>query len=358
MNQFQLPSNQKGLSLVELMVAMVLGIVVLGGTLSIFSTTMESTRLNQALTQIQANSRFASEIISNDLKMAGYFGCASSSTGSLIITADNPPTNNFANSALHGAVVAPADWVPGRPNGYTAPVGVGAPVVGTHALMVQYAVPPGNRLSNSMSSRSAAIDLVNHNEDIAQSDFAVISNCNNGELFSISTTGTVPNGMTVSPDSSLSQAYLQNALVPESVRVMPFKSAMYYVGNTGRVNSSGNAISSLYLQTFPYDLNTNPPLELIEGVEHLQLSFGVANEGSYQFHAPDSATLDYADVVMVKVGLLFSTNESFHQSSMNRSYYLADTLVTVTGGGGALTYADDKRVRLAQNLSVRIRNRN
>jgi len=330
MKQFLPTTYQKGLSLVELMVAMVLGIVVLGGTLSIFSSTMESTRLNQALAQIQSNSRFASEVLSSDLKMAGFFGCASNATGNLIVTANNPPTNNFANTALRGAVVNPADWAPNRPNGYTAPVGVGAPVEGTHVLMIQYAVPPGNRLSNSMSGRGAAIDLVNYNEDIAQSDFAVISNCNNGELFSISSTGTVANGMTVSPDSSLSQAYLQNALVPESVRVMPFKSAMYYVGNTGRLNGSGNEISSLYMQTFPYD----------------------------QFHAPDSATLNYADVGMVKVGLLFSTNESFNQSSVNRPYYLADTLVTVTGGGGALTYEDDRRVRMAQNLSVRIRNRN
>jgi len=41
-------TDQNGFSLVELLVAMVLGLIVLGGTFSIFSGTMESTKLNQS----------------------------------------------------------------------------------------------------------------------------------------------------------------------------------------------------------------------------------------------------------------------------------------------------------------------
>lgn len=349
--------KQKGFSLVELMVAMVLGLIVVGGTISIFSGTMQSTRLNQALAQMQSNTRFATALISNDLRMAGFSGCASNSAGDFIVTANTPPTNNFDNTAVHGAVVNATDWSPGRPIGYDPPDGVGAPVEGTHVLMTQYALAPGNRLSDSMENRGADIDLVGANDELVKDKYAVISNCNNSELFSINNTEISQGDITINPALSLSQAYLYNSEYPESVRIMPFKSVMYYVGNTGRLNSSGDEIYSLYMQTFPYELASNPPLEIVEGVEQLQLSFGVKDGENYTFHSPDSATLEFSDAGLVKVGLLLTTNEKYGKSSVNRPYYLADNLVTVAGGSSALTYADDKRIRMAHNLSVKIRNR-
>jgi len=326
--------DQHGFSLVELMVAMVLGLIVLGGTISIFSGTMESTKLNQSLTQLQSNARFATQLISNDLRMAGYIGCASNTTGNLV-----------------------ANWAPGKPDNYTAPLAAGAPVVGTHVLMVQYALAPGNRLLSSMSGRGSTIELQGDNADLTQSSLAVISNCNNGELFSVGYRGGMAGNTTISPESSLSQAYLYNEKSPEAVRVMPFKTVMYYVGNTGRTSASGDEIDSLYMQTFPYDLDDNPPIEIVEGVEQLQLNMGVRVDGGYEFHAPDSATLDFSDVDMVQVGLLLTTRDRFAESAVNRPYYLADTLVSVEGSGAAVTYPDDNRIRMAYNLSVNVRNR-
>jgi len=289
--------------------------------------------------------------------MAGFLGCASAGTNNLIIAAANAPTDDFGTTAIRGAVVNAADWAPGRPDNYTAPTAAGAPVPGSHVLMVQYAQAPGNRLTGSMQGRGAAIDLAGNNDDLTQGTFAVISNCNNGELFTVNNSGQSANGMSVSPAESLSQAYLYNDKVKESVRVMPFHSVMYYVGNTERVNKSGDQINSLYQQTFPYDLVDNPPIEIIEGVDQLQISMGVGDGSNYVFHAPDSATLDFVDVDLVKVGLLLATRERYSETAVNRPYFLADTLVTIPGGAGGANYPDDDRIRIAYNLSVKVRNR-
>jgi len=85
---------------------------------------------------------------------------------------------------------------------------------------------------------------------------------------------------------------------------------------------------------------------------------GVSVDDSYVFHSPDSTTLDFADVDLVKVGLLLSTRDTFIGSTQNRPYYLADTLVNVAGTDPGPSYPDDKRIRLAYNLSVKVRNRN
>jgi len=350
--------TQSGFTLVELLIAMVLGLAVLGGTLSAFVSTMKSTQLNQALSQLQSNSMFAVQAISNDLRMAGYLGCASGAgTDNLIVSTDPSPTDDFSVTSVRAAVVNAADWAPAKPANYTAPAATGAPVTGTHVLMVQYALAPGNRLYDSMTGRDSAINVVGDNVDLTSGNYAVISNCNNGELFSIDSSGNSTDGLSITPEQGLSQAYLHNDKVPESVRVMPFKSVMYYIGSTSRVNKSGDPINSLFMQTFPYDLASNPPLEIIEGVEQLQLNMGVASGDGYTFHSPDSPTLDFSEVGLVKVGLLFSTRERHSDNAANRPYYLADTLVTAGTQGTGVSYPDDDRIRIAHNMSVKIRNR-
>ncbi len=349
-------SKQIGFTLVELMVAMVLGLIVLGGTISVFIGTLESTRLNQALAQLQSNSLFASHVLSNDLRMAGFLGCSPDALDSLIVSAANAPTESLGVTAINAAVVNEADWAPGKPANYTEPTAAGAPLEGSHVLMVQYAVAPGNRLLESMNGRGSTIELAGNNDELSQGQFAVISNCNNGELFSIGYAGNSADGMSVSPAASLSQAYLYNETVPESVRVMPFRSVMYYVGSTSRINDSGDQINSLYQQTLPFDLAKNPPLEIIEGVDQLRLSMGVRDGEDYVFHAPDSATLEFTDVDLVKVGLLMATRDRYNAITDDRSYFLADTLVVPEGTGVDASYPDDGRIRIAYNLSVNIRN--
>ncbi len=348
--------NQKGLSLVELMVAMVLGISVIAGTLSIFTGSLQTARLNQSLTSLQSNALFAIEMISNDLRMASHQGCARNNSGSLVISADDAPTNDFGRTAVRAALVQQNGWLPGKPSGYNAPTDIGVPKPGTHVLMVQYAAAPGNAISTSMTGTGSDITLAGENGDLIDDGFAVISNCNSSDLFQIDSISNSGGDMSVSPKSNLSQAYLFYDDAALSVRVMPFRTAMYYIGDTGRSNNSGGQIYSLYMQTFPYDLNTNPPQEIAEGVEQLQVSLGVRDGDNISYSLPDAAGLDFSEVDLVKVGLLFATRDR-ESSTVNRPYFLADTKVVVEGGNTDTSYADDERIRVAYNLSVKIRNR-
>jgi type IV pilus assembly protein PilW len=68
-------ARQSGFSLVELMIALVLGLVVIGGATSVFLSNKESYRSSHALSQIQENSRIAFELIARDARQAGLTGC-------------------------------------------------------------------------------------------------------------------------------------------------------------------------------------------------------------------------------------------------------------------------------------------
>ena len=51
--------NQRGLTLVELMVAMLLGVFLIGGVMQIFISSKQTYRMQENLSRLQENGRFA-----------------------------------------------------------------------------------------------------------------------------------------------------------------------------------------------------------------------------------------------------------------------------------------------------------
>lgn len=65
---------QHGFSLVELMIAMVLGLLLLAAVGGMFLANKRSDRENRIIAEMQLNGRFALEALSHDLSMAGFLG--------------------------------------------------------------------------------------------------------------------------------------------------------------------------------------------------------------------------------------------------------------------------------------------
>ena len=67
-----MPASMSGLTLVELMIAVVLGLGVMGGILSLYVNVGESASYLNAASRVQENGRFAINHIGRTLRMAGY----------------------------------------------------------------------------------------------------------------------------------------------------------------------------------------------------------------------------------------------------------------------------------------------
>jgi len=72
----------QGLSLVELMVALAISSILMGGVLYVFNSGKRTYTLQTDLAELQDNARFVMDELTRDIRMAGYFGCAG-----------NPPRN-------------------------------------------------------------------------------------------------------------------------------------------------------------------------------------------------------------------------------------------------------------------------
>lgn len=63
--------RQKGFSLVELMVALLLGTIIIGAATQLFLTNQRSFQLQQNMSEVQETGRFAVEMLSRELRVAG-----------------------------------------------------------------------------------------------------------------------------------------------------------------------------------------------------------------------------------------------------------------------------------------------
>lgn len=64
--------HQQGLSLVELMVALVLGLILMTGIIQVFLSSKQTYSTNEAMARMQENGRFALEFMSRSARLAGY----------------------------------------------------------------------------------------------------------------------------------------------------------------------------------------------------------------------------------------------------------------------------------------------
>ena len=97
-------SHETGISLVELMVGITLGLFIIAGSISLFVTNLVNTRRIMTESRINQNFRSAADLIARDLRRAGYW--ANSVSGTIASGTTNTTTvNPYAPLAATGSQV-------------------------------------------------------------------------------------------------------------------------------------------------------------------------------------------------------------------------------------------------------------
>ena len=68
-------TKQGGMSLIELMIAITLSLFIVAALISLFVNSKQNYRLNENMSRLQENARFAVSFIARDLRMADYRNC-------------------------------------------------------------------------------------------------------------------------------------------------------------------------------------------------------------------------------------------------------------------------------------------
>ena len=114
-----LTRKQRGLSLVELLVALTLSLLLMVGVLQTFLASKQTYSANTGLSRVQENGRFAMEFLASDIRNAGYKGeCIAELNNLLNESGTNYSANYFdLNQAVRGWANSSPSWVSGRTAG-------------------------------------------------------------------------------------------------------------------------------------------------------------------------------------------------------------------------------------------------
>src|SRR3546814_5978318 len=123
-------AHAAGFSLVELMVAMVLGLLVSGSAIGIFISNRQANRATDSLSRIQENARTAFELMARDVREAGGNPCG---RNLLVTSVINGAGGNWWDSLANPVI--------GYDDGVAFPDGAGIRVNGTDAIEIKSAEP-------------------------------------------------------------------------------------------------------------------------------------------------------------------------------------------------------------------------
>lgn len=130
--QYSTTSNQQrqcGLSLVEMLVALVISLFLIAGVIQLFIGSKQTYRFHDALSRVQENGRFALEAMARDIRMAGYQPVGGTAT----ITAIKDPRTNLS-TGTDQVIVA---WSDNGVNTVTRTYSLATGASGKSALFLQ-----------------------------------------------------------------------------------------------------------------------------------------------------------------------------------------------------------------------------
>lgn len=211
----------RGFSLVELMVAITVGLFLLGGLAAIMVSSRKNYEVMDLEAGIQENARFALHFLARDLRMAGYFGCSDE-----LVSAVNP---------LEGA-----------------DAGIG----GADTMTVRYADPADDGITAAEhipeEGGTITVSALGADWPTSGSFQVVLSDCEGAAIGTVTAVDTDNGTITLS-------------------------------GGLGRTFEAGDAVRQLRANTYTVDTTGGVPVlrrngqELVRGVENMQILYRTAS---------------------------------------------------------------------------------
>jgi len=272
---------QRGLSLVELMVAMTIGLLLTAGIGYFYLGSSQTFRAVDDLSRIQESYRYALDFVGTDIRQAGYAGCANVSaipqpgtTGAQLAPAGHflaQAVQGFAGAvAWPGPGAAPANYVPN-----------------TEVFRVMRADTLGTNVTGTMPGTAGPIAIANNPGGLAVGDAVIVSDCTHADASTVSAVG---GSTSITPGGALQKAYGNGA------EVFPLNDAVYFIGT----NPGGRP--ALYRR-----LGAGASEELVENVENMVIRYGIDINNDYAVDAYQAAgaVANWRQVVAVRLNLVF-----------------------------------------------------
>jgi type IV pilus assembly protein PilW len=269
--------KQTGLTLVELLVAMAIQFILLAAMVYVYTSSRVMFTVNEQLSRVQENGRYATDTLLYDIRMAGFTGCRSIKEITPNIIANSPPV--FAG--LGDSLVVYEDG-----DGWTNPTTLNR-VAGSDVITLQSTRGSGVSLVGNMAVDTAQLQINSNPDGLESNDLILISDCSNADLFRATTVAksasqvNITHAMSTNTDNRLSKLYQDGA------QILSFDAHTYFIA------TGANGEPGLY----QYSLSSATATLLAEGIESMQLLLAEDTNGDQEPDIYVSASLPKAAVV-------------------------------------------------------------
>lgn len=393
--------NQNGFTLVELLVALGLGILLLGIVITIYLSSKATSRAATGVARSQEATRFATHFLKQDIRMSGFVACAEGVSNRSTLDdslTTYPPSlehgifgwefvgtdigddyvldyeklgDRFTQAQLDAARTSNAgaadDWsgeyiqgIPGTPVTLELPPQIAGlnPLQGSDILMLSISNPLEILVDKQFNQRRPTLNVTDFDDNPVASGVETGAILKVGDCTALDTFQNIAAptdafisaeaGGGVLPGNNLTGAFKWQKKWDSSASIYETTTTIYYVG-TG---SSGRP--SLFRFETLCGVNANcgaSSEELVEGVENMQVLYGedTDQDGVVNTFRSASDVVNFRYVLSVKVGLLVRSPDA---GTDNLNFPTLDLLDQIT-----IDPPDDQFQRFVNNTTVRLHNR-
>ncbi len=295
-----------GFSLVELMLALALGLVVVTGIVQLFVGNSQTYNVLNGQSRMQENARFAMEFISRAARSAGYFGCAPETVNIVKGLRGNwnaMPEFDISQFVQGYNGNADGTWSPTlatlprttggvNVNVYIPGNGIDTTTIepGTDVLVFRGMQNPGRNLTQVLQpTGDPVVRAPGGDPGFGVNDIVLLANCEQAAVFRVTGMNVAGDEATLLHATSAAGNLYENAdqissptgLIPftlsylgrsygEDANVGALESTYFFIAPSLGQDNQGNTPSALWQK-----VGGAQPVELVQGVEDLEVLFGV-----------------------------------------------------------------------------------
>lgn len=295
-------SRPKGFTIVELMIAMLLGLLLAGAIVTVFLNTRQGFDRDERVMRMQDDARQAIREVVNDLSMAGFWA-------DLVL-----PTAVTGDTSLSVATDC-------------GPAGV--------ANWIYEAVNPGTTQSLSLTAvdnatgsvANSIFSCIGSGEIEPGTDVIAVKRVAGTRAPAVPVTDTVY----LRTNGTVGLLYREPAASPPAVNVpAPFseweyRPRIYYVRNFAV--TAGDGIPTLCRKVLDYTAGPDMATEcLAQGIEDLQVEFGLDTNGDGEpnFYEPDPSLDQMQTAVAARIHILARTTDEDFQYTNEKTYEISN----------------------------------
>jgi type IV pilus assembly protein PilW len=341
----------RGMTLVELMVGMAVGLFVVLVAVSIFISTRMLNSVGSASTRMSENGRLAMDTLQTDLRSASFLGCRpllneppvsvlNAGTGAFLTGAAGLQGYRGTGAGFSPALVAPLAAMPAA----------SGPLTNSDVLTVRVpADPDGLGIVAAMASTLAAPQVAasSPSNTLVSGDIVLVASCKAAAMFQVTepnpaATGVLTHGLGGPFVPGNATDDLQQRFRSDST-VYKLQTRHYYVAPS--VLHPGT--NSLWRVAVP---GGSDPQEVASGIDRLVITYGIdggtsAGQQNVDHYAPADGVTAWDKVVAVRLQMLIATAKD----NVTQNHQSVDF-------AGASITAEDRRLRTVLTEVVTVRN--